>query len=493
MRKRLRSGRRHAGPAAPALALLGFAAALGGCNLGPDYTPPGIEVPAAYRATADSARTAWPSTDWWRGFGSPELDGLIADAQAYNFDIQAAVARVRQADAQVRISGSPLLPTVEGLPQYNYSRAGGRIRSPLGSSRSTDTRIYDLGLNASYEVDLWGRLRAQQQSAEASALFSRFDQQTVALTAVTAVASTWFQALAFQDRLDVLHRNLRDAQDILLAIQGRLDAGTVSQLDVAQQAALVAGLLAQEPALRSSLEVQLIGLGILTGRPPESITVRPGTLTALALPEVGAGLPSELLERRPDVQAAAMQLVAANANIRSARANFFPRLTLTGSYGLESAALSGLTGPGTMLLTFVASATQTLFDNGLKGGQYDLTKGQYDELVATYRKTVVQAFTDVDTALTQFRYATEQERLERDAVARAQLAADIVRAQVRAGVSDIVTALQAQTTLFSDLDLLAQVRLARFTALLNLYSALGGGFSPTDVAAPASTIFHGIL
>lgn len=470
---------------------------LSGCNLGPDYSKPATDIPPAYRATATSAQTAWPSAEWWRGFGSPELNQLIADAQAYNFDILAAVARVRQADAEVRISGSPLLPTISGSGQSSWQRSGARTRtsstSLLRSSKDIESRSYNLGLNVSYEVDLWGRIRAQQESAEATALASRFDQQTVALTTVTSVATTWFQALEFQDRLDVLHRNLGDAQDILKAISARLDAGTASQLDVAQQNALVAGLLAQEPALRNSLEQQLIGLGILTGRPPERIAVRPGTLLNLKLPELTPGLPSQLLERRPDVATAEARLVSANASIKSAFANFFPQLSLTGSGGLESTALSALFGPGTILASFVASATQTLFDNGLKGGQYDLAKGQYEELVADYRKAVVQAFTDVDSALTAYTYATEQEKRERQAVAAAQQAADIVRQQVRAGTSDIVIALQAQTTLFSDLDLLAQVRLSRFIALLDLYKALGGGWSATDVAVPPSTIFHGIL
>jgi NodT family efflux transporter outer membrane factor (OMF) lipoprotein len=480
------------------LACLGFGAvaALCGCDLGPNYKQPGLELPAAYKATPESANAAWPSTDWWRGFGSPELDQLIADTHAYNFDIQAAIARVRQADAQVRISGAPLLPTVDANGQYSWERAGFTRSSAgarSGGKRYIETRNYNTGLSASYEVDLWGRIHAQQESAEASALASRFDQETVALTVVTSVASTWFQALAFKDRLDVLERNLRDARAILGAIQGRLDAGTASQLDVAQQASLVQGLEANVPVFRSELEQQLNGLGILTGKPPEAITAQPGTLTKLSLPPVDAGIPSELLARRPDVQFAEAQLIAANANIKFARANFFPQISLTGSEGLESTALSMLTGPGSMLTTFTASVVQTVFDNGLKGGQYDLTKAQYEELVAVYRKSVVQALTDVEDALVAYKYATQQESLEQVAVNTAQQAADIARAQLAAGTIDIVTSLQVQTTLFGDLDLLVQARLARFQALLSLYKALGGGWTKGDVTIPPSTIFHGIL
>ncbi len=491
-------------------AFLALALPLAACDLGPDYHRPALEVPEAYRATPATAARAWPGPEWWRGFHSTELDELIAQARENNFDIQAAIARVEQADAQVRISGAPLLPSVTGTGSYTWNRTGtatGRtvstsdlattslasLTSTPGGSHYIESRTPSLSLGVSYELDFWGRLRAQQDSAEASALYSRFDQQTVALTTVTSVANTWFQALAAQDRVDVAERNLKDSTEILDAIRGRLSVGTASQLDVSQQEALVAGIRASIPGLRSQLVQQVNGLGILVGKPPQAIAVEPGTLTTLDLPEVAPGLPSELLARRPDIASAEAQLIAATADLRSARANFFPQITLTGSGGVESTALSSLFSPGSMLLSLAGQASQTIFDNGLKGGQYDQYKGKRNELVADYRKAVIQAFTDVQNGLDTYRLATEQEALEREAVRTAQRAADIAKAQVAAGTSDIVTALQAQTTLFTDLDTLAQVRLARFQALLTLYKALGGGWSQSDVAVPPSTIYHGVL
>ncbi len=470
---------------------------LGGCSLGPDYAAPVIDMPAAFRATPQTAVQAWPAADWWRGFNSPPLDALIGDAQANSFDIAAAIARVRQADAQVRISGSPLLPTVGTTAQGAYSGASQR-RTAFNAGGFRDARSYSLGGSVSYELDFWGRLRAVQDSAEAGALFSRFDQQTVALSTVSSIALTWFQVLALQDRLDVAARNLNDASQILDAIRARLAAGTNSLLDVSQQEALVAGIRAQIPDLRSQLEQQLNGLGILTGHPPEFISgsvnqTRPGSLRNLTLPEVSAGLPSELLARRPDVAAAEADLIGANADIRAARADFFPRVDLTGSAGFLSLGLNTLFGPGSLFVNAAASAAQTVFDNGLKSGVFEQRKARYDELLAQYRRAVVQAFTDVDNAVTAYRYATEQEALEQIAVDTAQRAADIARAQLLAGTSDIVIALQAQTTLFNDLDALAQIRLARFTALVNLYKALGGGWSRGDVVRPPSTIYHGVL
>lgn len=482
----------------PLLAVLAVLPLLAGCSLGPDYQRPDIALPAAFRATAATAAEAWPSGKWWEGFRSAELNDLEERAQGGNFDLQAAAARIVQADAALRIAGAPLLPAITGAGQEQWSRTAVSRRSGSslsgGSSSSyAESRSYSLTANASYELDLWGRVRATRDVALGNAQFSRFDQQTVALTTVAAVATTWFQALATQDRLAIAQRNLNDAQQILDAIRARLSVGTASQLDVSQQEALVAGLRTQMPALRSQRDQFLNGLGILVGEMPEAIAMPPGSLNPLALPEVAPGETSDLLLRRPDIASAEAQLVAANANIRAARANFFPQVTLSVSGGWQTLAIGSLFGPGSLFAQMAVGAVQTIFDNGLKQGQFDQAKGRYEELVANYRKVVVQAFTDVENALTAYRYATEQEALEREAVATAQRAADIARAQVLAGTSDIVQALQAQTTLFTDLDLLAQVRLARFSALVSLYKALGGGWTVDATAPPQTRLFQGVL
>ncbi len=469
---------------------------LGACDMGPDYHHPALEMPAQFRATAETGAAAWPSEDWWRGFNSPELDELIEQARAQNFYIAAAIARVRQADAQVRIAGAALLPTVDATASASWEQTGstrgfsGVTRG--GSTTSTiDIRTYSLTpVNTAYEIDFWGKNRAARQAAMSTAMFSRFDQQVVALTVVTNVATTWFNALALADRLVVAQRNLRDAEQTLAVIRGRLEAGTVGALEVAQQESLVAGIRAGIPNLRNQLEQQLIGLGILVGRPPEAITVRPGSLDTLSLPRVAPGLPSSLLERRPDVAETEAELVAANFDIKVARAAFFPSIQLTGAYGFSNAALNTLFTPGGTLISLAAGLTQPLFDGGVLRGQLEQAKGRYDELLADYRKSVVQAFTDVETALTAWRFTTEQEALQRQAVATAQRAADIARAQMQAGTTDVTTVLQAETTLLNAEDLLVQVRQARFQALLSLYKALGGGWIAPS--GPISEQFPGL-
>ena len=475
---------------------------LAACTLGPadPRTDADGVVPPAWRAGITTSAPVWPSAAWWTGFNSPELNALVAQARTANFDILAAAARIRQADAALVSAGAPLLPAATATAQYQWNRNSIGHSSPATgasgaalSNKYYEYRTYSLTPSISYEVDLWGRLRATRDAALATALANRFDQQTVALTAVTGVATAWFQALADQDRLDVAQRNLHDSEEILRAIQARLEAGTASQLDVEQQAALVAGIRATIPNLRSQLEQQLNGLGILIGQPPEAVTVRPGTLATLSLPEVAPGLPSDLLARRPDVAYAEASLASARADIRAARAALFPKVELTATGGWQAFTLGTLFGPGSLFAQAAVGATQTIFDNGALQANVEQQRGRADELLADYRKAIVQAFTDVENALTAYRYATEQETLQRDAVATAQRAADIARAQLIAGISDIVTALQAETTLFTDLDTLAQVRSARFSALVSLYKALGGGWSRGDTAPPETPLFQGVL
>jgi multidrug efflux system outer membrane protein len=493
--------------------LFAFALPLTACDLGPDYARPAVAIPAAFRATTESAEAAWPAPDWWHGFGSPELDRLIADARANNQNLAAAAARVVQADAQVSINGSPLLPTVSATGNASYSRigstrsgavsgvttgssgttsttstgsgtttsttntTGSTVVSGTSGSRYTDSRQYSVQGAVSYEADFWGKNRATFQSAQASVLYSRFDQENVALTVLTSVATTYFQALGAADQLAVARRNLQDAQQTLKVFQVRTEVGTATALDIAQQEALVAGEAAQIPALQSQLDQQVIALSTLVGRPPESISIKANTLAGLSTPAVGGGLPSELLARRPDVASAEAQLLAQNGNVRAARAAFFPEVQLTSQGGIESLALSSLLGPGSLLFTAAASVTQTIFDNGLKQGDLDQAKGRFAELVADYRQATLQAFQDAETYLTAVRFAAQQEALERQAVAVAQRASDIARAQLGAGTVDITTVLNTQTTLFTDQNTFVQVRLAHFQALINLYKALGGGWT----------------
>jgi NodT family efflux transporter outer membrane factor (OMF) lipoprotein len=482
-------------------ACLSAAFSLCGCGVGPRYHRPVVAVPPAFTSPTSPA-LAGPQPDWWRGFGAPELDRLIEKAAAASPDVQAAAARIVQADQAARVAGSPLLPGVTGTLGQNWERVGtgsgstgistGGTSLGTGSTLSNsslttalpgsnqkyfESRSYSAEFSASYEVDFWGKNHDALRAAQATALGTRYDAQTVWLTTASSIATTYFQALGYRDRLAIAEHNLSTASDVLGYYRGRLGAGLASLLDVSQQEALVAGYRAQIPVLRSAYEQQVLALGILVGLPPEAITLSPVPLIKLSLPAVALGLPADLLRRRPDVAYAEQQLISQNQTVRQDVANFFPSLQLTAQGGLSSAALSMITGPGTLIATLANTITQTIFDNGLKSGTLGEAKGRYRELAADYAKAVLQALTDTETALTQLHYDTEQELLESDAVRVAQRSADIARAQLNAGTVDIVTVLNTQTTLFGDQDTLAQARVSRFLALVSLYKALGGGWT----------------
>jgi len=475
---------------------------LAGCSFVPKFRRPAVNMPQNYDAAPAAAAhnliaaDAWPREDWWRGFGDPQLDRLEDLARVHNDDILVAIAQVKQADGAAREAGSPLLPGLslggnqswrQSTQQAQLGALGlgglGPAGSTSSSSSTSDTRSYGLTASLSYELDFWGKNRASAADADLTALASRYSQANVALTVETSVATAYFQAMADADELAVAKSNLDLAQQTLDVYQGRLDAGTATALDVAQQQATVAEQEAAIPADQSALEQELVALGILVGETPEELKVNPGTLTSLAVPAVSAGLPSVLLARRPDVADAEAQLRAANQNIGVARASFFPDFSLTAQSGFQSQALNKLLVPGALSSSVGASFAQTIFDNGELFGQLESAHGQYDQYAAAYHKAVLQALTDVEDALIGLRYTTEQERLQQVAYDISARANDIAHEQMEAGTVDITTVLDTENTLRSNQLTLVQVRLSRFNALITLFKALGGGWSETDVAA----------
>jgi len=284
--------------------------------------------------------------------------------------------------------------------------------------------------------------------------------------------------LAAQDRLRVAQQNIASAQRILDAIKQKFSAGTGTDLDVAQQESVLANQRALVPPLRQTLDQNINALATLVSRPPESVRVAGGSLNQIAIPRVTPGLPSELLTQRPDIRRQEAQLASATANVGSARAQFFPSIQLTGQGGYQSSALTSFFQPHAAFFSVVGSLTQPIFDGGRILGNFEFTKARQDELLQIYRKTVVQAFADVDNALMSIRQTTERLRLQRQVVAASRRAFELSEQQLRAGTADIVTVLNTQTTLFQAEDLLWQAQLARLLAIVSLYQALGGGWEP---------------
>jgi multidrug efflux system outer membrane protein len=337
---------------------------------------------------------------------------------------------------------------------------------------------YSASLSASYQLDFWGQNRDALQAAEETAIASRFDRDVVGITTLTAVASAYFQVLASQDRIRTAEHNIASANRILEAIKQRFKAGTGTDLDVAQQEAVVANLRAAVPPLRQTLDQNVNALALLVSRPPESVRIAGGSLNQIATPRVAPGLPSELLTQRPDIRRQEAQLASATANVGSARAQFFPSIQLTGQGGYQSSSLVSLFQPHATFFNVVGGLTQPIFDGAKILGNFEFTKARQDELLQTYRKTVVSAFTDVDNALYSIKQTTIKLQIQREVVAASRRAFQLSEQQLRAGTADIVTVLNTELTLFQAEDVLWQAELARLLAYVSLYQALGGGWEP---------------
>jgi NodT family efflux transporter outer membrane factor (OMF) lipoprotein len=484
--RRIRPGPLHG--AVRALRLAGLFAALAwvaGCSLIPDFVRPAAPAPAAWKNGDAGVAPTWPPADWWRGFGSAPLDRLIETAQRNNYDLAAAAARVLQADAQTRIAGASLLPGLD--VGASASRRWERTSGSSGRSGGTVvTTSFGASLSASYQLDLFGGNRAALAAAEASALSSRFDRETVALSVLSGVAGAYFQTLQLRERLAVARRNLANAEEVLRVVQARVDNGAASPLDLAQQRTVVAGQRAAIPPLQVQAQQSEHALALLMGSAPAATDIEGASVMQLQPPAVAPGLPSELLVRRPDIQTAEAQLVAANAQIGVARAAFFPSIALTADGGYASATLASLFQPSSLFAAVAASAVQPIFSGGRLEGGLELAKARREELIANYRKAVVSAFADVEDALVAIRRTAEQEALQADALEQARLAYDLAETRYRAGAVDLLAVLEAQRTLFQAEDQMVQIRSSRLQAAIDMFAALGGGWQRPPADRPAT-------
>ena len=478
------------------------APALGGCDL--DWRKPDLSASPPQRLREAPPRPAPPiaaGRDFAAKFHSKELTALVELATGDNLDIAAAAARIEQADAQARIGSAALWPNISmqnvarttrtpGTTLNIGSASTGVNAATTSGSTSTTTgasefqgrqfEFFQLGLNASYEIDFWGKNDSGSKASRILADATRFDRDTVEISTLASVMNAYFQVLAAQDRIRIARSNVDIAQRVYDAIRARLDAGTATALDVAQQESVLAQQRAAIPALDQTLRQTRNTLAVLVGRAPESVEPKGGSLTALSFPRVAPGLPSEVLLRRPDVAAAEARLASQEFSVLQARAAFFPSLSLTGQYGFQSALLKNLLlNPEAIAWQAAAQLTQPLFDGYNLQGQYDLQKGRYAELAATYRKQILTALSETENALIAVRETERRLRLLGNAAGAARRALDAAQARLHEGTIDVVTLSTTQTTLFQTLDQLAQARLLYFQSAVTLYQALGGGWSPT--------------
>lgn len=411
-----------------------------------------------------------PRQDWWRSFQSPRLERLLTSSLLDSPDLAAAAERVIQAEQQVRVSGASLFPSLN----LGGNTASRTIDTDQGARETTESTSLSLG--ASYEVDLWGRLAAGVRGAEADLAAVQHDYAAVRLSLETAVASAYFQTLTARERLTIARENLAIAERVLAVVEARYRNGAASALDVTRQRTAV---LTQQSAL-IPLEVQErqagYALAILLGRLPQTFSLEAESLAQLQVPDVGPGLPSELLVRRPDLARAEARLAAADANVAVARAALLPSFQLSASAGTASNALLSLADP-TRSLAATATLAQTLFDGGRLRSQLANAESRRRELVENYRQAILTALREVEDGLGNVernrRLALTQEQL----VEQARRSLRLAELRYREGSDDLLSVLDAQRTLFQAQDQQVQLRLARLTAALDLYKALGGSWS----------------
>lgn len=405
---------------------------------------------------------------WWESFGDPELNRLMAIALDENMDIRAALHRVEQSRAGMKIAGASLLPAASA------SADAGRTRTDPASGRTTTRNSIGAGIGINYELDLFGANRANVEGAEARYAGSQYDRDAVALVVMGDVAGTYFNLLNARQRLSIADTNLKNAREVLNIIQARYDAGTVSALDLAQQQASLAASEAARATTLQNVSIAENALAVLLGQVPQTLAVPGDSLTAITIPAVDPGQPSSLLERRPDIRKSEMELYAANADIGVARAAYFPTITI----GLNgSIASTGFGDPASTVLGLASALTAPIFQGGRIEGGVEQATARQKELIENYRKTVLVSLREVEDALTAEKTAERREKLLEQAVAESRKAYSYARQQYDAGIIDFQALLETQNTLLSSEDSYAQARNDRLQAAIDLFKALGGGWS----------------
>lgn len=460
----------------PAL-VIAVALAVAGCATQVPQSLPSRMLPPSFTGASPEVQQTWPDTSWFNGFGDSELTALVAKAQADNRDIAVAAARILEAQAQSHIQRSALLPQVGA--QVNH--LNGNCRG--GSCTNFNTaNAYTVGFNASYELDFWGLARDNVRGANETLKAAHFARQSIALTVTANVVDQYLSVLALRDRIAIATEYIAAINSILDVIKLRVKAGADSHLDLAREQAQFEDVQAELTRLQTTEKQTLFSLAVLLGEPPEGFDVKAQNLRGILTPAVRAGLPSDLLLRRPDVAQAEANLASAHANVDAARAAFLPRISLTGQGGFISTTLSTVLRASNFGYSYGANLLQTIFDGGTLVGQKRLADATQAELVASYQSAVLSAYADAEAALIEVANSRRaEEHLQREIDAALE-AFQISQLQYRQGVTDLLNVLQAQQTLFSAQDQLAQAALANRQASVHLFEALGGGWqeSPAD-------------
>ncbi len=446
-----------------------FCFSLAACSVGSEYQRPALDLPTQWSVeqSAEQAEAAAINPDWWSNFNSIPLDLFVAEALANNNDVRAAISRIEQSRAALKIAGADLLPSAAATAGASRTRTDVEAVKPrYGSSLSA-------GAGISYELDLFGANRAGVDAAAAGLDGTRYDMEALRLIVAGDVAQGYLSVITLQERVRIATANLDKANDILRIVQARYDAGATSALDVTQQKSNVASRKAARAALELQLEQAENALAVLIGRAPQDFDVAYERLQGLTIPDITPIMPATLLERRPDIRSAEADLVAANADITAARAAFFPSIGLNLN---SSVAAAGFGDPVTTVLALASSLSTPIFQGGRLEGGVERTSARQSELIETYKKAILTSFQDVENALSAARVADERAQYLATARTESEKAYTMSKELYDAGSIDFQALLDTQTSLLNAQDSYIQARLDRFSAAIDLYKALGGGW-----------------
>jgi len=450
---------------------------LAGCAAGPDYKRPDMPLPAAFDGAAAEA-AAPPPARWWQLYSDPLLDGLVGEALAANADLRLAAARVLEAEGVWREVRAALFPEVDGAFSYSNSRASTRVvPAPLAP---LERPMYQGLASTTFEADFWGRLSRASEAARASLLASEYGRDVVALTLAGTVAQTYFGLRSLDAQLKVLEQTIRSRSESLQLTRDRLNAGIASELDVHQAQGALSDALVQRRDTERQRALLERELGQLTGR--LDLRLAAGDLFALPVPPPPpAGLPSALLERRPDIRAAEQALAAANAQIGVARAALFPTVSLTGTLGAQSANLSNLFTGGAGIWSAGFALALPIFDAGRREARVDQAGARERQALAGYQKAIETGFKEVSEGLINVAQSTATEGDLQDRLQAARNALELSNLRYESGYSPFLEVLDAQRTA-NDAELaFVRNRQARLSFSVDLMKALGGGWQPLHV------------
>jgi NodT family efflux transporter outer membrane factor (OMF) lipoprotein len=454
---------------------LGALAGLAACGPDPrlDFTRPEA-APRFAQAGADTP-TTWPDPAWWRAYGSAELDALIAQAQVGEAGLRAAAFRIAQSEAGARIARAALAPSV------SLGAGIARARGPdlAGGRNNREGEAASLTLSASYEVDLWGRLSSAARAGDARVLASRHDRDALALSITAQTAAAYFTLLAIRRRLALLAESAAAARRILSQVEIQRAEGAASEVELEEQRAALAAQQASLEALRGQEAEALANLALLLGQRPDQVEVRARSLDGLTPPPIIAGLPSELLLRRPDIARVEAELAAAGLDAESARAARFPSLVLTVAGGLQSGDLSAFLTPQGAAFTLAAGLLAPLLQGGRLRAQQDQAVARAQEIAELRAGVILAAFRDVEAALALAEAARRSLEQRRAGFQAAQRAYRLAELRWREGALPFVSVLQAQQSALSANEQLVLAELSRLASTVALYRALGGGWGGT--------------